>query len=103
MSQELENFIDDMIREAGRLKYSPTAFIGMREKYGTQIAIERLVVQGEIQSGFKRLHAIGMLESTIEAAVIMFPDDFKNPEIRAAAAWRLAQARTGGKKRGKTG
>jgi hypothetical protein len=48
----------------------------MRMRHGTIAAIEKLVQSGEIQSGFKRLKDLGLLEWSIEAAVIRFPDRF---------------------------
>jgi hypothetical protein len=98
---ELDDFIDEMLGLAGGLGYVPTKFLAMRESLGTQGAIERLVVTGDIQSGFKRLHSLGLLDYTIEAAVVRFPHIFTNAQIRAAAEWRLAQARAGGRKRKK--
>jgi hypothetical protein len=95
MSEALEEFIDETIRRSRARGYHPTAFIDMRERWGTKDAIERLVIQGEIQTGFKRLKALNMLEWTIEAAVLQFPEVFTNRQIRAAAEWRLQQARDG--------
>ncbi len=95
---ELDDFIDEMLGLAGKLGYVPTKFLAMRESLGTQSAIEKLVVTGDIQSGFKRLHSLGLLDYTIEAAVIRFPHIFTNPQIRAAAEWRLTQARASRRK-----
>jgi hypothetical protein len=50
------------------------------------------MVSGEIQSGFKRLRQLGLLEWSIEAAVTKFPDEFPR-QIREAAEWRLQQAK----------
>lgn len=55
-------------------------------------AISRLVVSGDIQSGFKRLQQLELLDWTIEAAVTKFPDEFSY-EVREAAQWRLRQAK----------
>jgi hypothetical protein len=67
-----------------------------RAQYGTIEAIERLVQSGDIQSGFKRLRELGLLDWTIEAAVIKFPDEFTR-HARECSAWRLAQAKKTGK------
>lgn len=85
---ELEAFINDTIRLASEHGYHPTAFIDMRRKYKTIPAIEKLVQTGEIQSGFKRLAELGLLEWTIEAAVIKFPVEFSR-NARACAEFRL--------------
>jgi len=89
----LEAFIDRSIELAKARKYIPTVFIGMRHQYGTLEAIERLVQSGEIQSGFKRLRQLDLLDWTIEAAVTKFPDEFSR-NARECAEWRLTQARS---------
>lgn len=87
----LESFIDETIRLSAKRGYHPTTFIGMRQRYGTVTAISRLVVSGDIQSGFRRLHEIGLLDWTIETAVTKFPEEFSR-EVVEAAVWRLKQA-----------
>lgn len=95
-SPGLETFVDESIRVSREHGYHPNAFIGMRQRHRTVGAISRLVVSGDIQSGFRRLQGLGLLEWTIEEAVMQFPDEFSR-EIRQAAEWRLAQARAGDK------
>lgn len=87
---ELEMFIEKSLRKSYEKDYIPTTFITMRRRWGTVEAINRLVVQGNIQSGFKRMHELGLLHLTLEAAVQKFPDRFKRP-IREAARFRLDQ------------
>ena len=93
-SAELEEFVDESIRRSSEHGYRPTAFIGMRSRFGTVGAIDRLVRSGDLKGGFKRLEALGLLEWTVETAVLRFPGEFSR-EVRAAAEWRLSQARTG--------
>ena len=93
-SPALDAFIDETIRLARQKGYHPTAFIAMRQRHGTVPAISRLVVSGDIQSGFKRLRELGLLDWTIEAAVMKFPAEF-NREVWEAAKWRLEQAKEG--------
>jgi hypothetical protein len=62
----------------------------MRAQHGTVEAIERLVQSGDVQSGFKRLKQLGLLEWTIEAAVMKFPTEFTR-NARQCAEWRLQQ------------
>ena len=88
----LESFIDETIRLARQKGYHPTTFVAMRKRHGTVPAISKLVVSGDIQSGFKRLKELGLLDWSIEAAVVKFPDEFSR-EIREAAEWRLTQAK----------
>ena len=61
-SPALEAFIDETIRLSRQHGYHPTAFIGMRHRQKTLEAISRLVVSGEIQSGFRRLKDLGLLD-----------------------------------------
>jgi hypothetical protein len=68
----------------------------MRRQYGTIEAIERLVQSGDIQSGFKKLRKLGLLDWTIEAAVTKFPHVFTR-HARECSEWRLAQAKKAGK------
>ena len=96
-SAGLEEFVDESIHRSSEHGYRPTGFIGMRNRFGTVGAIDRLVRSGDIKGGFKRLEALGLLEWTVEAAVLRFPDEFSR-EVRAAAEWRLAQAGSGERK-----
>jgi hypothetical protein len=91
-SPSLEAFIDETIKLAKARGYSPTIFVGMRRQYGTIEAIERLVQSGDIQSGFKKLRQLGLLDWTIEAAVIKFSNEF-GKHVRDCAEWRLAQVK----------
>jgi hypothetical protein len=85
---ELEAFIDEGIRRSIRGGYNPTIFVGMRARHGTVEAITRLVQSGEIQSGFKRLNELGLLEWSIESAIIKFPHRF-SANARECAEFRL--------------
>ena len=71
-------FIDEGIKLAKQRGYNPTIFVGMRHQYGTVDAIERLVQSGDIQSGFKRLNQLNLLDWTIESAVTKFPAEFSH-------------------------
>lgn len=51
-------------------------------------AISRLVVNADLQQGFKVLRDHGRLDKTFEALVIKFQHLFK-PEVVQAAKWRL--------------
>ena len=90
-SLALEAFIDETIRVSRERGYHPTTFIRMRGRHDTTGAISRLVISGEIQSGFKRLMELGLVDWTIESAVMKFPTEFSS-EVREAAKWRLDQA-----------
>jgi hypothetical protein len=88
---DLDAWIDESIRVSKRSGYNPTTFIAMRGRHGTKEAIQRLVLSGDIQSGFRKLKELELLNWSIEAAVAKFPDDFPNREVREAAEWRLRQ------------
>ncbi|SRR5579883_1224212 len=91
---DLDSFIDESIRISASAGYYPTVFIGMRARHTAAAAIEKLVLSGEIQSGFKRLNELGLLDWTIEAAVLKYPNEF-TPAARECAEFRLRLARDG--------
>jgi hypothetical protein len=95
-SPALEAFVDETIRLPARRDYHPMAFVGMRARLGVVEAISRLVVSGDVQSGFRRLRDLGLLDWTIEAAVLKFPSEFSQA-VRECAAWRLDQVKNQGK------
>ena len=89
-SPGLEAFIDKAIELAKEHGYHPTIFQGMRRQHGTLQAIEKLVQSGDVQSGFRRLRQLGLLDWTIESAVIKFPTEFTR-NAQQCAEWRLRQ------------
>jgi hypothetical protein len=95
-SPGLEAFVDEAIRLSKERGYNPTIFVGMRHQHGTIDAIERLVQSGDMQSGFKRLKQLDLIDWTIEAAVIKFAAEFSH-NARQCAEWRLQQVRPKGK------
>lgn len=97
-SPALEAFVDETIRKSREKGYHPTVFIGMRQQHGTIPAISKLVQSGDIQSGFKRLQGLGLLDWSIEAAVEKFPEEFSRDD-KECAAFRLEIARSGRKLR----
>jgi hypothetical protein len=95
-SPALEAFVDEAIRLSKERGYNPTIFVGMRHQHGTIDAIERLVQSGDMQSGFKRLKQLDLIDWTIEAAVKKFPTEFSH-NAKQCAEWRLQQVRPKGK------
>jgi hypothetical protein len=82
---DLEAFIDESIRVSAKNGYFPTVFQGMRARHTTVGAIEKLVVSGELQTGFKRLQELGLAKDwSIEAAVLKFPEKFSKDAIECA-------------------
>ena len=88
----LDEFIEESIRLSKQAGYNPTAFSQMRARHGTVEAIKKLVIAGDIKSGFIRLKELGLLEWSLEAAVLKFPNEFTS-EYEEAAKWRLEQAK----------
>jgi hypothetical protein len=89
-SPALEAFIDESIKLGKERGYNPAIFLGMRRQHGTLNAIKRLVQSGEIQSGFRRLDQLRLLDWTIESAVTKFPTEFSRNAL-PCAEWRLQQ------------
>jgi len=82
------------VDECRALGYVPTAWISMmRGSGGAVSAARRLLISGDIQSGFERLIRMGRRDLTVEQAVL---DDrwaaLFSEAHREAARWRLTQA-----------
>ncbi len=94
-AEEFENACHEGIRRCRQLpsKYIPTAWITMMNRYGAVEAAKRLLVSGDMQSGFERLVREGHPELTVEWMVCdsRWSRLFSDSE-RAAAEWRLQQA-----------
>lgn len=89
-NEELEDFIDELIKQSIEKRYTPLVFINMRNRYGTVKAIKRLVVSKDIQSGFRRLQELDLLHLSVERAVLEFPEKFTLEE-QESARWKLEQ------------
>ncbi len=87
---DLEARIDESIRQSNLREYYPTVFERMRAAYRTIGAVERLVTTNpnDPQSGFNRLHRLGILEWSLEVAVRKFPHLFTK-KARNCAEFRL--------------
>lgn len=85
----LDVWIDESIRRSQARGYHPSEFIAMRERHGTRLAMERLMKDGKIQSGLRRLKQLGLAEEwSVEAGILKFPDVFTQA-AKDAAAFRL--------------
>ena len=87
---DLERFVDEGIRIGLTKKYSPHRFEQMRARHGTIDAIKRLVISGDIQSGFVKMKTLDIVEWSLEAAVLNFEGLF-GKEVYKAAAFRFDQ------------
>ena len=85
---DLETFIEQSLIHSAAKGYVPTKFLQMRQHHGTVVAIKHLVVQPDIQTGFLRMRDLDLLDWTLEAAVLRFPEHFSRGE-RQAAQFRL--------------
>jgi hypothetical protein len=73
--------------------YHPTVWINMSRNLGAAEAARRLVVSGDIQTGFDRLVQAGRPQLTIEWALLDEAwDPLFSEQHREAARWRLRQA-----------
>lgn len=86
----LERFVDESLKQCVAHGYYPSVFLDMRENLGVREAIRRLVESSEVQSGFKKLQELGLLDWSLEAAVIHFPEGF-SVLTRECAGFRLGQ------------
>jgi transcriptional regulator with XRE-family HTH domain len=102
MRSDLEAFIDESIRLSRQHGYYPTTFQAMRDRHTTVGAIEKLVVSGDLQTGFRKLRDLGLLDWSIEAAVMKFPHHFTRA-ARECAEFRLREARAETQTAGKVG
>ncbi|MFI5959729.1 hypothetical protein [Cryptosporangium sp. NPDC051539] len=86
---------DEAVNACAKLSppYHPTAWIAMVAQWGASEAARRLVVSGDVQTGFGRLVTAGRPELTIEW-MMLDPkwDPLFRDQRRDAARWRLRQA-----------
>ena len=61
----------------------------MIEEYGEVEALSRLMLNGELQQGFKVLRDSDQLDKTFESVVIRHRQLFRDEEVQSAE-WRLA-------------
>ena len=87
----LEVWIDHATEECRKRGCHGPVFEQMRKRHGTREAMERLVRNGEIQSGFKNCVNNGAREWTIEAGILTFPLLFTE-EARRCADFRIQNA-----------
>ena len=75
------------------LGYYPTRFTQMLDSIGARATAAKLVVNGDMQTGFKELIGRGRPELTMESIMLQseFANLFTAAEL-AAARWRLEQA-----------
>lgn len=94
LEEEFEAACRSAVDECRALGYVPTTWMQMMQGPGGAVAAaRRLLVSGEIQSGFERLIRMGRQDLTVEQAVLeprwasLFDE-----RHREAARWRLQRA-----------
>ncbi len=102
LEDEFQRACELAVDECRALGYVPTAWISMmRGPGGAVSAARRLLISGDVQSGFERLIQMGRRDLTVEQAALdeRWAELFSDAH-REAARWRLAQAEGGaGRKR----
>jgi hypothetical protein len=102
LENEFQEACELAVDECLALGYAPTAWMSMMHGPGGAVsAARRLLVSGDVRSGFERLIRMGRQGLTIEQAVLsegwaeLFDDAHRD-----AARWRLQQGTNGGPSRG---
>jgi hypothetical protein len=84
----LEAWVDEAIQRCASRGLLPGRFPEMRKNLGTAPAIARLMNTPFERTPLRRLKQAGLIEWSLEAGVLRFPDCF-GPRIRDAAQFRL--------------
>lgn len=80
----LEYFCDECIRRSKERNFDHSIFEGMRTRHGTVAAIKTLVEMGGKLSGIKKLNELGLLDWSVEATVVKFPEEFTPRTLESA-------------------
>jgi hypothetical protein len=97
LEEEFQRACEAAVDECLTLGYVPSVWMSMmRGPGGAAAAARRLLVSGDIQTGFERLIKMGRQDLTVEHAVLdeHWAPLFKDAH-REAARWRLAQGAVG--------
>jgi hypothetical protein len=86
----VQKSVTSLIRVAAEHGYHPTRFIKMWDATPTISTLEKMVITGDIQTGFSKLAELGLLDYSVEKIVI---DHSSNRSVIAAAKWRLDQVK----------
>lgn len=91
LGKEFAGEVEAAIQECMSLGYTPTTFLQMKARWGAVAAAKKLVVSGDIQTGFKRLKAMGRIDLSLEYLMKKekYHTLFTQGE-REAAEWRLS-------------
>ena len=95
LRRELRKWVAESLRLSIKRGYKAGHFIEMWMANRSERTLERLVISGEIQSGFARMVEIGLIDWSMEQGVINFAPLFTNPEVVDAAKFRLNLVKLG--------
>jgi hypothetical protein len=82
----LEEFIEDSLQHLGQRGYVPLDFFEMCRQHGLIAAITRCVEGSEFKSGFLRVLELGLVDWSLETAVVEFPERFTKLTVAYARA-----------------
>jgi hypothetical protein len=82
----LEEFIEDSLQHLSERGYVPDEFLDMRNQHGLITAITRCVEGSEFKGGFLRLLELGLVDWSLESAVVEFPERFTKLTVAYARA-----------------
>ena len=82
----LEEFLEDSLQHLGERGYLPYEFLEMRDQHGLITAITQCVEGSEFKGGFLRLLELGLVDWSLESAVVEFPERFTKLTVAYARA-----------------
>lgn len=91
----LEAFVNESLERSWNKGYPARVFRRMRYDYGTEEAMRRLAEADALQTGLLELAKRDLLDWSVEAGVLRFPDRFPGRLTQASAKFKLDQARRG--------
>jgi len=92
LADHFEAELWETVEAAKAIGYHPTEFAAMLKRNGGVTTAKRLIVSGDVQSGFERLSKLGRLDITMERKMLKpkYKSLFTDDELKAAE-WRLSQ------------
>jgi hypothetical protein len=95
VADPLEAFVKESLERSLSKGYPARVFRRMLGDYGTVEAMRRLAEADVLQTGLLELAKRDLLEWSVEAGVLRFPDRFPERLTQASAQFKLDQARRG--------
>jgi hypothetical protein len=82
----LEEFIEDSLQRSRERGYIPHDFLDGVDQHGLITEITRRVEGSEFKSGLLKVLELGLVDWSLEAAVLKFPDRFTDLTVAYARA-----------------